>query len=82
MPLKNYNKKTNGSKPAMIPAGLQDDYKATFETEAGQRVLKDMVELYINAPVRVPIMPGEPSIEMQAGSHNVVAFIIAMMGDD
>ena len=42
MPLKDYSKasnkyKGNGKAEASIPAGLHDDYKATFLTEAGQQ---------------------------------------------
>ena len=81
MPLKNYNK-GNGAKQAAIPAGLQADYKTTFETDAGKQVLKDLKDMFMTAPKRVPIMPGEPTIEMQAGAHNVIAFIDAMLGDD
>ena len=75
----------NRKKPiaqASMPAGLQTDYKNTFETESGARVLTDLRQMFMLAPVRVPIMPGEPSIEMQAGAHNTIAFIDAMLGDD
>ena len=79
MPLKDYDTKKNGKDVGAIAQAQPQDYANTFNTPAGAKVLADLNALYFTNPI-MPQMTG-PSVEMQAGAHNVMAFIALMIGD-